>query len=402
MGRFFQVTVCFNVFIVFLICASLPAQAFNGVSSCTRVGWFQEGGTCSKDSGDHCNQKGQTYNAEEAEEFTVQHYVREGHKIRNFKHEYNQQGNQYTARLNAICGGTTTGGGALGEWAIESYTGVCWGRHELLSTPNCANERLGRTHDQLEPRVISSRIDRCAAGCCSIEENTGDGSHAITGATGDPMMAMYDETEAFHEYRANGCDEVNWLDRKGKPGVDLPLMLPSGCAEYKSFVQGKFGGAVDAEAVCRSANLSICPRRPTPPAMPEHRGCGTSSGAYGSSYSTGSSIRYGWEIPHNGNKCYREQSCTDRWCVVRSHQEEVCENVQVDICHVYYRDPETNDITGCAEPDVEIERQCHMETIIDNPCERHSQTLTYCTQRRHCNCGASWDTVDGNPCRDEW
>lgn len=375
----FKYVSCFCLTISVLVLSHNAVYAFGGISSCNRIGWFQEGSSCDLNSGDHCRLEDQVYDAEDRERLTVSHYVRDGHEIRDFKHIYNQQGYSYQATLDAICGGTSTAGGGLGEWSMKSYTGLCWGRHELLSGQNCSGQILGRTFNETTPTVINSRINRCASGCCTIEEQTGDDSfHAVTGATGDPMMAMFDETQVFHEYKANGCNDLNWVDREGKPGPDNPLMIPSGCAEYRSFMAGNFGGAVEAKAACRSANLSICPTRPSPPSAPTHTGCGNPGGRYGSLYSTGSNIPASWQYSHNSDYNEVYSSCSGTSCVPKYEWVRVCEETEPNCI-------ENCTGGGCCTGGGEV---CNNEYQLVDACHRcQSYTRRNRVSWNHCSCG---------------
>lgn len=320
---------------------SSDAIAFSGVQSCDRVGWFQEGTTCDKNSDNHCHLEDQTYDMNNVEMFNLRHYTREGHKLENFRHIYNQQGHTGLATLDAICGGDTTGGANIGEWATDDYAGVCWEEHELFSpSRNCSNEILGRTYDRTLPNIASSRIDRCPSGCCSIEEYSAEADlRAITGATGDPMMAMHDDLQAFHQYKDHGCNELHWLDRKeSNNGPDLPLMIPSGCqaqqgepGEYKKFIDSqkaltKSGGgeAVGVEIACYAGNLTICPARPTLPIVPTDTGCGAARGVYGSSYSTGADIVSSWEHPHGTEWDHEYEDCDGGSCIPEYEPCEKC------------------------------------------------------------------------------
>lgn len=313
------VTGCFLTAMLVLIVYPY-AYAFDGIQSCTHRGHF---GTCGKESG-HCNQKNYLYDAQGRSSLLVNEYTRSGNRIVNLESRYDQQGVSFTVQATAICGGESSGGIRIGEWSmLEHSGGVCWDRHVLMSPENCVGQTLGEYFDMEPVNLTAVVLGQCGEGCCVVDDD--ENNMSITGSTGDDMMAMFDEREAYHEFKQGVCDDVHWISRMNKPGPNNPLMIPSKCPDYERFIQAKSGGAISVEPACRPSLVKLCGIEPKPPKAPVDKGCGVCQQTYAQlfpdrEFETGGNVCARWEVPSGMPYNIVKAQCSDLVCRLRDNE----------------------------------------------------------------------------------
>ncbi len=174
-------------------------------------------------------------------------FVRENAAVKDF---YANLG-RGNARGEALCQGK--------QW-VAKVSGLCYSAGSDKDC-NCLGQcDYVRWEDKPAYMIIEESV-RCSGDYCFAEnmDPPGNPSYPEMGkTTTDHMFRAMAGGDGFLDFKK--CGELNWIQRVG--GENLDMMIPTGCNDYKMFLEKHPKDVIHIEGACRPAVFHFCPDNP--------------------------------------------------------------------------------------------------------------------------------------------